>query len=75
MGTRGIDQQKGGGMNKPICNECGSDEAVYIKLIFYWDEDNSVWGNEPFCTEVHCGICCNEQVELNEEHKKAEVHT
>lgn len=62
-------------MKKPICDNCGDDENVYIKVIFYWDEKENVWSNEPFCTEVHCGSCCNEHVELPDEYKKAEVRT
>ena len=49
-------------MTKPVCNECGSDEAVYVVAHFYWDDKESLWSREKFYTEFHCGVCCNEKV-------------
>ena len=60
-------------MTKPVCNECGSDEAVYVVAHFYWDDKENLWLREKFNTEFHCGVCCNEKVELSEYHLKAEV--
>lgn len=61
-------------MNKPTCDKCGSDD-VYIKSIFYWNEGQWVWMREQFCDEAHCNACGNEAVQLQQQHRKAEVKT
>ena len=60
-------------MTNPVCNECGSDEGVYAVKHFYWDDKKHVWHIEHFYSEFHCGVCCNENVELSEQYLKAEV--
>ena len=66
MGTRGIDQQKGGSMNNdfdlPKCDNCGGVN-VYRKRIAYFRDNH--WREEPFCDEYHCSECGNESVDMS----------
>jgi predicted nucleic-acid-binding Zn-ribbon protein len=73
VGTRGIDQQKGGSMNKPACDKCGSDDDVYVQSISYYSAERATWVREAFCDVVHCGKCGNEAVELPEQFKTGKI--
>ena len=79
MGTRGIDQQKGGSMTwetiqlRPVCDKCGSAEEVYVQSISYYSAERAAWVREAFCDVVHCGKCGNEAVELPEQFKTGKI--
>ena len=60
---------------KPKCDNCGDTEQVYVRLIAYYDPDEAVWNLEKFNSEVHCGACGNEAVDLAEQFLTAEVRT
>ena len=62
-------------MNKPTCDKCGDTDAVYVRLIAYYTEEQNAWTIEKFCSEIHCGSCGNEAVDVDEKFLTAEIKT